>query len=60
MQKVIRENNLRFLGFFYKTDFKEDTMNKAYGYLSYFSDKYPATKVDSGFCIAIKSVLLKL
>lgn len=24
MQKVIRENNLRFLGFFYKADFKDN------------------------------------
>ena len=28
--------------------------------LSYFSDKNPATKVASGFCKAIRSVLLKL
>ncbi len=29
MQKVIRENNLRFLGFFYKTDFKEDNYEQS-------------------------------
>lgn len=29
MQKVIRENNLRFLEFFYKTDFKEDNYEQS-------------------------------
>ncbi len=35
-------------------------MKQGYGYLSYFSDKYPATKVASGRCKAISRVLLKL
>ena len=35
-------------------------MNKAYGFLSYFSDKYPATRLASGRCKAIRSVLLTL
>lgn len=34
MQKVIRESNLRFLGFFYKTDFKEDKGERKSGFLS--------------------------
>lgn len=35
-------------------------MKQGYDRLSYFSDKNPATKVASGFCKAIRSVLLKL
>lgn len=35
-------------------------MKQGHGYLSYFSDKNPATKVASGRCKAIRSVLLKL
>lgn len=35
-------------------------MKQGYDFLSYFSDKYPATKLASGRCKAIRSVLLKL